>query len=617
MTYNGLHEFVDVLESKGQLIRIKQFVNPELEITEIVDRVSKSEHYNKALLFENTGTDFPILINAYGSSERIGLALNQPLSAIEKEITTIIDEFLVPPSTFKKKINTLLNLKKLSSYFPVVSKSKAACQHVVCKDPDLSKLPILKCWPFDGGKFITLPVVNTKDPITGARNAGMYRMQVMSSNETGMHWHIHKTGARHFEEYLKQKKRIPVAVVLGGDPVYAYCASAPLPEGIDEYILAGFLRKKRVKLVKCLTQDIEVPEDADIVIEGYVDPLEPLVNEGPFGDHTGFYSLPDNYPVFHVTCITHRKNAIYPATIVGIPPQEDYWFIKASERIFLPLLQKAGLPEVVDMCMPDYGVAHNLVVVQINKSFPGQAQKVAHSLWGMGQMMLNKVLVITDFNPHDDNLIFDKLVNIENLSDRMFFSTGPMDALEHATNVFAFGGKVAIDLTHSDKENLKTFFNDHETSNVLNVCKMLNQITEVNEPLLKRGWIQVAISRIEKFDEEKFIESLAECSVFPKIILLNDSGLEMKNKKMVLWNSLANIDPVRDIKIQSKNAHTIILINCVSKPCIDKLWPNPVYSTKETIQKIDDIWASLGFSEFEKSPSQIIYNLIVNEGYKI
>ena len=345
MSYNGLQEFIKVLEENGQLIRIKEYVNPELEITEITDRISKSKNQNKALLFENNGTAFPLLINAYGSEKRICLALNTPsLSTIENEIKGLINKFLNPINSFKEKINILFLLKNLSSYFPYVSKKAASCQDVINKNPDFSSLPVLKCWPHDGGKFITLPVVNTKDPVTGIRNAGMYRMQIFNSTETGMHWHLHKTGARHFEEYLKLKKGIPVAVVLGGDPVYAYCASAPLPDGIDEYILAGFLRKKRVRLVKCVTQDIDVPADADIILEGYIDPTEQLVNEGPFGDHTGFYSLPDNYPKFHISCVTHRKNAIYPATIVGIPPQEDYWLIKASERIFLPLMQKASLP---------------------------------------------------------------------------------------------------------------------------------------------------------------------------------------------------------------------------------------------------------------------------------
>jgi len=616
MPYNGLLEFIKLLEAKGQLIRIKEYVNPELEIAEITDRISKSKNQNKALLFENTGTSFPLLINAYGNEERISLALHSlSLSFIENEINVLINKFLNPINSFKEKINILLLLKNLSSYFPYVSKKSAPCQEVVNKNPDLSLLPVLKCWPYDGGKFITLPVVHTKDPITSARNAGMYRMQVFGPAETGMHWHLHKTGARHFNEYLKLKKKVPIAVVLGGDPVYAYCASAPLPDGIDEYILAGFLRKKRVRLVKCLTQDIEVPADADIVIEGYVDPEESLVNEGPFGDHTGFYSLPDNYPKFHVTCITHRKNAVYPATIVGIPPQEDYWMIKASERIFLPLMQKAGLPEVIDMYMPDYGVAHNLVIVQIKNEYPGQAQKVAHSLWGMGQMMLNKVLVITDFDPHNEIVLMERLWKMNNLSKCILFSNGPMDALEHATDRFAFGGKMMIDFTDIQNENSYEF-SEEEIKTTLQICNSNEKIKGINDKVLKNKIILISVTRHSDFNDELFIEELDEKNIYPICIIKCDEGLDLFNKKLVIWNCLANIDPVRDIKLLTKNSHTILVLNCISKPNENKHWPNPIYSSKETIQKIDSIWSTLGFEEFESSPSQVIYNLIINEGYE-
>lgn len=613
MAFNGISDFVVALEASNQLIRIKEFVNTELEISEITDRISKSQSQNKALLFENNGTKFPLLINAYGSSERVCLALNfKSFDIIELELNSIINSFLEPKTTFKSKIKTLFQLQKLSSYFPKVIKSKASCQEVICNEPDLSLLPVLKCWPFDGGKFITLPVVNTKDPITGVRNAGMYRMQIFSNNTTGMHWHLHKTGARHFAEYLKLKKKIPVAVILGGDPVYAYCASAPLPDGVDEYILAGFLRKKAVKLVKCVTQDIEVPADADFVIEGFVDPTESLVNEGPFGDHTGFYSLPDNYPLFHITCITNRKDAIYPTTIVGIPPQEDYWLIKASERIFLPLMQKAGLPEVIDINMPDYGVAHNLVIVQIKNEFVGQAQKVAHALWGMGQMMLNKVLIITTLNPHNEEQIFKSILQTK-LNEILFFSSGPLDALEHASIRFAFGGKMAIDITNSLKNNY--LWNESEKKYIVNVLNSY-KIENVYLILLQYRIVLFQLNINSNFNSENFVRKLSENNLFPNCIVLIDKGLNFDNTKILLWHCFANIDPIRDVKKVNINSEQIFIFDCTSKPKIKSPWPNPVYSNKQTISKIDELWNKLGFINFEKSPSHIVDNLITNDGFE-
>jgi 4-hydroxy-3-polyprenylbenzoate decarboxylase len=616
MAYNGLNEFVLALESKNQLIRIKEYVNTELEIAEITDRISKSKLQNKALLFENNGTNFPLLINAYGSEERVCLALNtDKFSSIEEEINSIINNLLSPANSFKSKLKTLGLLKRVSSYFPKISKRKAPCQEVIYNNPDLAMLPVLKCWPFDGGKFITLPVVNTKDPVTSVRNAGMYRMQVMGAAETGMHWHLHKTGARHFSEYLKQKKKIPIAVVLGGDPVYAYCASAPLPDGIDEYMLAGFLRKKSVQLVRCITQEIEVPSDADIVIEGYVDPMEPLVNEGPFGDHTGFYSLPDNYPKFHVTCITSRKNAVYPATIVGVPPQEDFWLIKASERIFMPLMQKAGLPEVIDISMPDYGVAHNLVIVQIKNEYPGQAQKVAHSLWGMGQMMLNKVLIITDKNPQNENEVYKSILENADFSKNMFFSSGPMDALEHAGNTFAYGGKLAIDNTSKSISKSEKWTIEQQDK-IRNFCKESNEIFEVNSFLLQYKIILIEVENSVSFNNELFLKNFSSEKIIPYCLILCDKGLPINNKDLILWHCLANVDPARDIKKLMINSDSIVIIDGTSKPHIKNPWPNPVYSDKNTIEKVDLNWKKYGFTDFEISPSQIIHNLLTNEGFE-
>ena len=391
--YSSLQDFILDLEKHHELIRVKEFVNPELEITEIVDRFSKNN--GPALLFEKTGTNFPLLINAFGSEKRMALALGvQHLDEVAKDIEQLFKSLMSPKDSITDKLKMLPQLAEIGSWMPKQVSGRGDCQQVIMQNPDLKKLPVMTCWPYDGGPFITLPVIHTNDPNTGQRNVGMYRMQVFDSRLTGMHWHKHKVSAKHFAEYKKLGKKMPVAVSLGGDPVYTYCATAPLPENVDEYMLAGFLRKKKVKLVKCLTQEIYVPNDADIIIEGYVDPNDELIWEGPFGDHTGYYSLADWYPRFHVTAITHRKDAVYPSTIVGVPPQEDAWLGKATERIFLAPIKMTVVPEIIDMEMPIEGVFHNLTIVKIKKDFAGQAQKVTNAMWGAGQMMFNKILIV-------------------------------------------------------------------------------------------------------------------------------------------------------------------------------------------------------------------------------
>lgn len=334
MAWRDQQAFIEALEKQGELIRINTYVDPHLEIAEITDRISKSGGGGKALLFENTGTGFPVLMNAYGSEKRMCMALGvDSLDSIAKEIEDLFKLLASPKENMLDKLRLLPKLGQFASWMPKIIKGRGACQESIIMDPDLSKIPVLTCWPKDGGPFITLPVIHTKDLETNSRNVGMYRMQVFGPTLTGMHWHKHKVSAKHFSAYKKAGVKMPVAVSLGGDPVYAYSATAPLPENVDEYMLAGFLRKKKVELVRCITQpEIEVPADADIIIEGYVDPADDLIWEGPFGDHTGYYSLADWYPRFHVTAVTHRKNAVYPATIVGIPPQEDAWLGKATER---------------------------------------------------------------------------------------------------------------------------------------------------------------------------------------------------------------------------------------------------------------------------------------------
>ncbi|HET7005990.1 MAG TPA: menaquinone biosynthesis decarboxylase [Candidatus Binatia bacterium] len=445
MAYDNLAEFVQVLERAGELKRISHPVNAELEITEIADRVMKSA--GPALLFENViGKTLPVLINAFGSVKRMALALGvKDIEEIANEITKLIQTR--PPKTFKDKLQLLGALVKLAGIPPRFVK-EAACQTVVIRDPDLNLLPVLTCWPGDAGPFITLPMVFSKDPARGTRNVGLYRMQVFDRRTTGMHWHLHKVGARHFQQQKENKNKLELAVCLGGDPAMIYAATAPLPPQIDEILFTGFLRKKGVELVKGITVDVEVPANSDIVIEGYVDPAEPLRREGPFGDHTGFYSLADDYPVFHVTCITHRQNPIYPTTIVGRPPMEDAYLGKATERLFLPLL-RVTLPEIVDMNLPVQGVFHNLAIISIKKEYPAHARKVMHALWGLGQMMFTKTLIVVDHDVNVQDLAEITWVvgnHIEPKRDTVF-ADGPVDILDHAAPMLGYGSKFGIDAT--------------------------------------------------------------------------------------------------------------------------------------------------------------------------
>lgn len=445
-----MRDFIDLLEKRGQLKRIAAPVSPRLEITEIADRVMKAG--GPALFFENVeGSRLPLAINLFGGEQRMAWALG---AETLDEVAARVDELLLLPKVgggkgLLAKMSLLPRLAELGNIGPKPVRS-GPVQEVVMTggDVDLRQLPVLTCWPGDGGPFITLPLVMTRDPETGERNLGMYRVQVLDRNMTAMHWQRHKTGARHFEKAKQLGRRLDVAIVLGGDPALTYAATAPLPEGIDEYAFTGFLRRESVEVVRCKTVDLDVPAEADIVIEGYIDPHEPLVLEGPFGDHTGFYSLADYYPAVHVTAVTMRRDAVYPATIVGRPPMEDYWMGLATERIFLPLARLV-LPEIVDYHMPAEGVFHNLVFVSMRKKFPGHAYKVANGLWGLGLMSLAKVIVVfdEDVNVRDSfEAWWVALNNIDPQRD-IRFTAGPVDALDHASQYFTFGSKMVIDAT--------------------------------------------------------------------------------------------------------------------------------------------------------------------------
>lgn len=442
--FNTLEEFMGFLEKRRELVRIAEPVSPHLEMTEIADRAVKGR--GPALLFENpAGFDVPVLMNAFASPGRMKAALGvEDYSEVSEEVLSFIEAG--HPRGIVKKLRLLGQLKRFSNVFPKEVK-KAPCQEVVHEEPDLDSLPVLHCWPKDGGRFITLPLVITRHPETRIRNVGMYRMQVFDKKTTGMHWHPHKGGAAHLRAAGERGERLEVAVAIGPCPATTYAATAPLPEDFDEMLFAGFLRKAPVEMVKCRTVDLEVPAQSQIVLEGYVEPGEKRL-EGPFGDHTGYYSLADMYPVFHLTCLTRRKNPIYPATIVGRPPMEDCYMAKATERLFLPFIRKQ-LPEIVDLNLPFEGVFHNMAFVSIDKRYPGHGKKIMHSLWGLGQMMFFKIIAVFDreVDVQDTSEVLWRLGNNIDPERDMAFVEGPVDVLDHASPILGLGSKVGIDAT--------------------------------------------------------------------------------------------------------------------------------------------------------------------------
>jgi 4-hydroxy-3-polyprenylbenzoate decarboxylase len=455
LTLDTLQDFITAIEKSGELRRVREPVRVHLEMCEIADRVMKMPGGGPALLFEKpllrdeAVSPYPVAINLFGSMSRMALALGVPrLDDHGDRITKLMD--LKVPEGFLGKLQLLPRLLEISKFPPRTSSGGAACQEVVWQgdEVDLDRLPVLTTWPEDGGPFLTMTAVVSKDPARGIRNVGMYRVQQLGKREVAMHWQRHKTGAAHWREMAERGERMPVCIVVGADPASMYSASAPLPPNVDEFIFAGFLRRKPVRLTKALTCDLEVPADAEIVIEGYIDPKEALVTEGPFGDHTGYYSEADLYPKVHVTAVTMRKDAVYCATIVGRPPMEDFYLGHATERIFLPLL-KLTTPEIVDYHMPAEGIFHNLVFVSIKKSYPGQAYKVMNALWGAGLMSLAKVLVVVDDwvdvrNPQEAWWV--ALNAIDPQRDTRF-TMGPIDVLDHSSRAFSYGSKMGIDGT--------------------------------------------------------------------------------------------------------------------------------------------------------------------------
>lgn len=645
MAWKNLQAFIKALDEAGELIRIREYVNPVLEMAEITDRFSKSGGGGKALLFENTGYEFPVLMNAYGSEKRMCMALGvQQLDDVATDIENLFQLLMSPKDSMLEKLKMLPKLGKFAGWMPKVKSGRGACQEIIMSTPDITKLPVITCWPKDGGPFVTLPVIHTKDPNNGTRNVGMYRMQVFGPQLTGMHWHKHKVSAKHFAAYKELKKRMPVAVALGGDPVYAYAATAPLPENVDEYMLAGFLRKKKVELVQCISQpEIEVPADADFIIEGYVEPNDDLIWEGPFGDHTGYYSLPDWYPKFHITAITHKKNAIYPATIVGIPPQEDAWLGKATERIFLTPIKMTMVPEIVNMEMPVEGVFHNLVVTKIKKDYAGQGQKVMNAMWGAGQMMFNKILVLTSDEVNNEPI---DITDYEKLAQHIFkqlnpatdihFSSGPMDVLDHSCSKLGFGGKMCIDGTAKENEEIDDAYDLKDaqpSSNAIQKClQNYADIKSVNLSLLSKNipCLIVAVQKNKKEHIKILHEEICGNTAFVgvKMILYVEHTVDANDLPVALWRFCNNLDPKRDFHLVKKywpQAHE----NSPTKywACMgldgtrktkkwdgfQRDWPNIIIADDATIKKVDEKWNQLGIGDLITSPSLKYKNQLYGE----
>ncbi len=630
MAYESLNDFIQVLEQENELVRIKEYVSTELEITEIVDRISKTPDGGKALLFENNGTAFPLLINSYGSDKRMNLSLGvDNLDDIGDEIEKLFKTLTSPKDNLLDKLKLLPQLSKVASYMPKKISGRGKSQEVIIKNPDLGILPVLKCWPADGGKFITFPMVITQDPINGINNVGMYRMQVFDKDLTAMHWHKHKVGARHYKEYKKLGRKMPVAVALGGDPALTYSSTAPLPDNVDEFMLAGFLRKQKVKLVKAVTQNIYVPADVDFVIEGYIDTEEELIYEGPFGDHTGFYSLADYFPKFHVTCITHRKDAIYHTTIVGIPPQEDAWIGKATERIFLAPIKLSMLPELTDMDLPYYGVAHNLSLVSINKDFAGHALKVMSSLWGAGQMMFNKSLVITDADVdiHNYSQVAKAFLENVQVENDVHFSMGPLDILDHSSTKSAYGSKICIDATRKFPEEQRfeenKLVDSYKKPDLEKIKQQFPFVANLFVPFHNEKSF-IAFISVKKNDNKTVKEMLkylydSQLLKGVKLIACFDAVVNIEDIASSVWILTNNIDPKRDsIFMSDDNQYSCLGLDATIKTSkSDKFkrdWPNVVLMDKPTIEKVDKMWNKLNLGELIESPSKFYMPLAPNEG---
>lgn len=583
MLYKDLQSYLEALKERDLLHTIDVEVDSHLEITEIADRVSKD--YGKALLFNKVkNSPYPLVINAMGTYERLNLGLGvTDLDDIAKEIEDYMN--LSGYVTLMGKIKSIPKLAPLPFIFPRKIK-KAPCQEVI-EAPNLNSLPILQCWPQDGGKYITLPLVFTKDPDNGQQNVGMYRLQVYDEKTTGMHWHLHKDGREIYEKYRKLGKKMPVSVAIGCDPATIYAATAPLPKMIDEMIFAGYLKKRPIELVKCVTNDIYVPAHAEFILEGYVD-LDELRLEGPFGDHTGYYSLADYYPVFHLEKMTRKQNPVYPTTIVGKPPMEDCYLGKATERIFLPLM-KIQCPEMVDMDFPLEGVFHNCAIVSIKKAFPKHAQKALYALWGLGQMMYTKMIIVVDehVNVHDYSAVAKAVMQHVRYSSDLLVTEGPLDALDHASNRAFQGFRLGIDAT----AKLKMEQAEHvpDSTGRFASPESLTEALEVVAFSKKNGQL------VKDFMAAKAAEPSS--SAF-KLLVVVDEWIDPAHLSTVSWKVFNNIDPNRDMVIKSDEKGQIFIgIDATKKGPADGLmrpWPDDIEMSQDIIDLVNQRWSSYG-----------------------
>ncbi|ABW69015.1 menaquinone biosynthesis decarboxylase [Desulfosudis oleivorans] len=587
--FNCLQEFITALDRAGELMRVKQEVSPHLEISRLTDEQSKSPGGGKALFFEKVkGSRFPVATNIFGSYRRIHMALGvKNLDELGDRVRQYTE--MDPPKSLRQAASLVPRALQLASFFPRSWGSRTPpCQEVVHTgdDVDLSKIPVLQCWPKDGGPFITLPVVFTQSLVTGRRNVGMYRLQVFDRNTTGMHWHIHKDGSHYFNEYVAAGKPMPVAVAIGTDPATTYAATAPLPRGIDEMILAGFIRKQPVKMAKCVTVDLEVPALAEFVLEGYVNPGETRI-EGPFGDHTGYYSLADHYPVFHVTAITHRKNPVYSATLVGPPPMEDCYLAKATERLFLPMLQ-AVMPEILDYWLPWEGVFHNIVIVSIDKEFPGHAYKLINGLWGQGQMSFCKAIVVVDknVNPQDGAAVAKRLLTHLDIDTDIVVTKGVLDVLDHSAPDALFGGKIGIDLCDRFTGEPDRKSKGPAPPLPLDMEALLRsglpECIACRDPFdglpgLKDAVVnRIVVLQIDKQrPADQMAETLFEIQQLDmvRVFVLFDRSVDILNNGLMLWKVFNNVSPDRDMVIKKGR----MVIDACRKGPVDghtREWPD-------------------------------------------
>ena len=569
MPIRDLQDFIGLLRRRGELMEIDAPVSPVLEMTEIADRVSKSG--GPALLFRRVeGSAYPVLMNAMGSEERMSLALGvEKLDDIAAEIERYLG--LVNDLSFRSLLRSVPKLLRLLSVFPRRSRGRGECQQVVERRPDLTALPVLKCWPQDGGRFLTLPLVFTRDRETGRQNMGMYRMQVLDKTSTGMHWHRHKDGRLNFDSYAKAGERMPVSVALGCDPAVTYAATAPLPKFLDEILFAGWLRRARVRMVRCLTNGLFVPANAEFVLEGYVDPKEEPVLEGPFGDHTGYYSLADWYPRFHVTCITHKKNPIYPATVVGRPPMEDCFLAKATERIFLPVL-RMQIPELVELNLPLEGVFHNCAVVSVRNRYPGSARKVMNALWGMGQMMYTKLIVAVDeaVDVRDSAAVRDAVLRNVHGEKSLTFSDGPLDALDHSSARALYGCRLGVDATSPEGGEGKA-------------------------PAARESFRVLAVAKERPFQGRQALEE-ALAAGKDKFVVAVDSAVDPNDLSAVLWKMFNNIDARRDLVFSGERIGADATKKWREEGLI-RDWPDDIVMDPGIKKLVDERWGEYGFDQ--------------------